>query len=66
MALEVNSRNDKSYQLTKEEAWEVFDATVKDCLNITATEFLERKEEFKSDPHYDSLIFLLPLTGHAK
>ena len=66
MATVVNSKQDENYQLTEKEAWDFFDATVKERLNITAEEFLAKKDDFKTNPHYESLMFLLPLSEHAK
>jgi hypothetical protein len=65
MATVVDPRHDENYQLTPKEAWAFFDATVRERLNISSEEFLRRKEEFKNNPHYESLLFLLPLTENV-
>lgn len=60
MALAFNPK-EEAHQLTKEEAWAFFDESVQERLSISGREFLARREEFKNSPHYDSLMFILPL-----
>ncbi len=65
MSVVINPKNEEAHQLTKEEAWAFFDKCVRERLGISAEEFLKRREEFKSNPHYDSLMIILPLAENV-
>ncbi len=52
--------------LTAEQAREYFDAAVREQLGVSAEEFLRRREDFKTDPHYDYIMFLLPLVENVQ
>lgn len=65
MSLAINPKNEETHQLTKEEAWVFFDRAVQERLGITAQEFLKRHEDFKCNPHYDSLMIMLPLAENV-
>jgi hypothetical protein len=64
MAVVINPKNEEAHQLSKDEAWAFFDASVRERLGVSAEEFLKRQEEFKSNPHYSSLVIMLPLAEH--
>ena len=66
MAVVINPKNEEQHQLSNEEAWAYFEATVLERLGISAKEFLERKDEFKCNPHYESLMIMLPLADASK
>jgi len=61
MATVINPKEEETHTLSNDEAWAFFEAAVKERLGITAKEFLQNREGFKDNPHFDSLIFLLPL-----
>jgi len=65
VALAINSQQEDGHQLSQAEARAFFDAAVRERLNISAEEFLKRREEFKCNPHYESLMFMLPLAEHV-
>jgi len=61
MSFVINPKNEGTHRLSEEEAFVFFDACVRERLGISAEEFLKRHEEFKDNPHYDSLIAIAPL-----
>ena len=65
MAVVINPQHEEAHQLTKEEAWAFFDKAVQERLGISAKEFLKRRDEFKCNPHFNSLIIMLPLAENA-
>jgi hypothetical protein len=65
MTTAFNTQHEENPQLTTKEAFEFFDAAVRERLHISGQEFLQRREEFKSNPHYETLMFMVPLTVHA-
>jgi len=65
VALVINPKQEDAYELSKEEAWAFFSAAVHERLGISAEEFLKRRDEFKCNPHYESLVFLLPLAENV-
>lgn len=66
MAVVINPTNEEAHQLSNEEAWAYFDAAVQERLGISAKEFLERQDEFKCNPHYESLMIMLPLADASE
>lgn len=66
MVFELKNNGDNFSMLTAEQAREYFDAAVREQLGISAEEFLKRREDFKADPHYDSIMFLLPLVENVQ
>lgn len=60
VALAKNPNNEPRI-LTPEEAREYFDGAVREGLGITTEEFLARREEFRDNPNFDFIMFLLPL-----
>lgn len=65
MAQVINPNNEESHQLTKQEDWLFFDAAVRERLGISSEEFLKRPEEFMNNPHYQSLMMMLPLAENV-
>lgn len=50
------------YSLTKSEAQAYFDKVVHELFGISGKEFLDRIEEFRDAPNFDTVEFLLPLS----
>jgi hypothetical protein len=65
MAVVINPNNEDIRQLSAEEGRAFFDAAVQEQLGITGQEFLKRRNEFKNNPHFDSIMFLLPLVENV-
>jgi hypothetical protein len=66
MAVVINPNNEDIHQLSAEEARAFFDTTVQEQLGVSAEEFLKRRYEFKDNPHFDSIMFLLPLVENVQ
>jgi hypothetical protein len=66
MAVVINPNNEDIHQLSPDEAREFFESAVQEQLGVTTAEFLKRREEFKDNPHFDSIMFLLPLIENVQ
>lgn len=66
MAVVINPTNEESHQLSNDEAWAYFDAAVQERLGISAKEFLKHQDEFECNPHYESLMIMLPLADASE
>ncbi len=66
MAVVVNPNNEDIHHLTEEEGRAFFEAAVQEQLGVTAEEFLKRREEFRNNPHFDAVMFLLPLVENVQ
>ncbi len=66
MVAVLKNNDENNCKLTAEQAREYFEATVREQLGVSAEEFLRRREEFKTNPHFDSIMFLLPLVENAQ
>jgi hypothetical protein len=63
MLAPTNPSEESICQLTEEEAKAYFDQVVRDCLKVSSKEFLKNTDKFKHSPHYETIMFLLPLVG---
>ena len=66
MAAVINPNNEDIHKLTPEEARAFFEAAVQEQLGVSTEEFLRRRENFTSNPHFDSIMFLLPLIENVQ
>lgn len=62
----VLPNNSEEKIMSAKEAKEFFEQAVRERLNVSAEEFLKNTEAFKSNPNYDSLMFLVPLIVGSK
>ncbi len=62
----VLPNNSEEKIMSAKEAKEFFEQAVRERLNVSAEEFLKNTEAFKSNPNYDSLMFLVPLIDGSK
>lgn len=62
----VFPNNSEEKIMSAKEAKEFFEQAVRERLNVSAEEFLKNTEAFKSNPNYDSLMFLVPLIDGSK
>lgn len=61
-----NTQHDENRQFPDKEAMSFFESAVQERLHISAEEFLRRRNEFKNNPHYETLMFMAPLAEHAE
>jgi hypothetical protein len=66
MAVVINPNNEDIHQLSPDEARAFFETAVQEQLGVTAEEFLKRRGEFKTNPHFDSIMFLVPLVENVQ
>jgi hypothetical protein len=66
MSTVIRTEEPQKKQLNQKEAYAFFEKAVHERLGISADEFLRQPERFKASPHYDSLMFLLPLTNASQ
>ncbi len=66
MAVVINPNNEEAHQLSADEAKAFFAAAVQEQLGVTVDEFLRRRNDFRNDPHFDAVMFLLPLVENVQ
>lgn len=66
MATVINPKNKDVHQLTKEEAKAFFESAVQEQLGVNAEEFLKHRDDFRNNPHFDAVMFLLPLVENVQ
>ena len=57
----INSQQKEDHQLSKTEAWVYFERAVRELLDVEPEKFLANPENFKENPNYESVMFLLPM-----
>jgi hypothetical protein len=66
MAVVINPNNEDIHELSAEEAKAFFEAAVQEQLGVSSEEFLRRRDDFRNDPHFDAVMFLLPLVENVQ
>lgn len=66
MATVINPKSRDVHQLSPEEAKAFFEAAVQEQLGVKAEEFLKHRDDFRNNPHFDAVMFLLPLVENVQ